>query len=491
MTFVSSHDGYNPIMDADSYKASHFLQLPPEVRRVSSYVEARSLKQYRFVEFFGLQAYLMSRLSVPVTRDHIAEAREIIPAHGLPFNEAGWQRIVDVHGGYLPLRIEALPEGTIAPVGVPLVQVMNTDPELPWLPAYVETPLLRSVWYPSTVATRSRFIWMVIKAALEKTCDDDRIATVLPFRLHDFGARGGSSEETVAVGGAAHLINFMGTDTMGALRFVRRYYPGPDEAFMPGYSIPAAEHSTITSWGRTREIDAYRNMLDKFAKPGALVAVVSDSYDLMHAIDVIWGEQLKSEIEASGATVIIRPDSGNPKTVPVEAVERLGAKFGVTVNSKGYKVLPDCVRVIQGDGINELTIIAILASLKAKGWSAENIAFGMGGELLQTPNRDTLGFAMKTNAVQLDNGNWQDVYKQPKDDNGKSSKRGVQSVVDDFGRLKAVRRDSLLDGCANNLLQPVWENGAHLKMWSFSDVRANAQLKASELWSQHGVPAQD
>ena len=36
----------------------------------------------------------------------------------------------------------------------------------------------------------------------------------LPFKLHDFGARGVSSLESAMLGGMAHLVNFRGTDTL-------------------------------------------------------------------------------------------------------------------------------------------------------------------------------------------------------------------------------------------------------------------------------------
>ena len=81
--------------------------------------------------------------------------------------------------------------------------------------------------------------------------------------------------------GAAHLVNFMGSDTMAALLLHRKFYNAP----MAGFSIPAAEHSTITSWGRDNEIEAYRNMLRNFAKPGATVAVVSDSWNIYNAVE--------------------------------------------------------------------------------------------------------------------------------------------------------------------------------------------------------------
>jgi hypothetical protein len=76
-------------------------------------------------------------------------------------------------------------------------------------------------------------------------------------------------------------------------------------------SIPAMEHSTVTSWGRDREEDSFRNMLTKHAKPGGLVACVSDSFDI-YAACKLWGTKLKDDVIKSGATIVVRPDSGDP-----------------------------------------------------------------------------------------------------------------------------------------------------------------------------------
>jgi nicotinamide phosphoribosyltransferase len=43
----------------------------------------------------------------------------------------------------------------IAPSSVPLAQVVNTDPRMPWLATFIETALLRAIWYPTTVGTLS------------------------------------------------------------------------------------------------------------------------------------------------------------------------------------------------------------------------------------------------------------------------------------------------------------------------------------------------
>ena len=272
----------NLILNTDSYKFSHFLQYPPGTSAISAYIETRGHQDQADVLFFGLQMFLKEYLGKPVTRADIDEAEAIVTAHGLPFHRAGWTRIVEQFGGYLPLEIQALPEGTLVRRGVPMVQVVNTDPHAFWLTSYIETALLRAVWYPSSVASNARKVKQIIRPMLEKTCDDPE--AVLPFRLHDFGARGVGAFEQAGIGGAAHLVNFMGTDTVTGVLYARRYYG----AEMAGFSIPASEHSTMTAWGVGREADAYANMIDRFAGVG-MFAVVSDSYDINYAVSEIWG----------------------------------------------------------------------------------------------------------------------------------------------------------------------------------------------------------
>jgi nicotinamide phosphoribosyltransferase len=316
------------------------------------------------------------------------------------------------------------------------------------------------------VATISHHVRGIISTFLDKTCDDP--APVLPFRLHDFGARGTTSFEQAGIGGLAHLVNFMGTDTVSGIVYARRHY----HEKMAGFSIPAAEHSTMTSWGEEHEVDAYRNMIHQFGGPGKLVAVVSDSYDLYRAVREIWGKTLKHEVETMGGTLIVRPDSGDPTVVPIDAIDMLGESYGYTTNAKGYRVLNPCVRVIQGDGVTPDSIKIILERLTRKGWSAENIAFGMGAGLLQKLTRDTLRFAMKANARLDDGDQWTGVNKDPKTDPGKASKRDRQAVVLDHGELDAVSLEDL--GTRKNWLQPVWKNGELLVDWTLAEVRARA-----------------
>jgi len=405
----------NILLNTDSYKTSHFRQYPPGTEYVYSYIEARS-GQVPYVIAFGLQAFIKEYLQKPFFQEDIDEAEYVFSSHGVPFNREGWEYILEEHGGYLPLEIRMVEEGTKVPIRTVIATMVNTDPKVPWLTNYMETAILRAIWYPTTVATNSHFAKVEMMKYWEKTSDAP--VESLDFKLHDFGARGVSSNESAALGGMAHLINFMGTDTVAGLIAARDYY----DAGICGFSIPAAEHSTITSWGIENESAAYKNMIEAF--PDApIVAIVSDSYDLKNAVENIYGNELKSVIEESGKTVVIRPDSGYPPEIVVETILGLMKNFGCATNSKGYKVLPDCVRVIQGDGITNESLKDILKYMEENKLSIDNIAFGMGGGLLQQCNRDTYGFAMKCSAICV-NGVWKDVFKNPKTDPGKASKSG-------------------------------------------------------------------
>lgn len=460
----------NFLLDTDSYKASHAFQYPPGTTKVFSYIESRGGRFDRTV-FFGLQMYLKRYLSKPITQEMVEDAADFWAAHGEPFNREGWEYIVNQHGGRLPVVIRAPREGSVIPTHNVLLTIENTDPKCFWLTSFLETALLRAVWYPTTVSTLSWHAKQIIRDALERSSDDPE--GQLPFKLHDFGARGVSSKESAGIGGAAHLVNFMGSDTVTGILYAREFYGAP----MAGFSIPAAEHSTITSWGRSREAQAYANMLAQFGKPGALFAVVSDSYDIMNAAREIWGGELRQVVMDSGSTLVVRPDSGDPLVVPVDVVEALGERFGYTINSKGYKVLPSCVRVIQGDGITVESLPKILENLLARGWSADNMAFGMGGGLLQMVNRDTQKCAMKCSAALID-GEWVDVFKDPITDPGKKSKKGQVMLWTSGGEYETstTRPTRWTDRGVSwePALIDVWKNGDLLMDVTFDEVRATS-----------------
>ena len=379
----------NLIISTDSYKITHPFQYPENMTYMHNYIESRG-GLYGYVKFFGLQYYLMKYLSKEITHEMIDEAKEICKLHGLPFYEKGWRYIVEKLGGNLPLKIRAVPEDSIVKNHNVLVTVESTDKNAVWVVDWAETILLK-IWYPITVATFSYKIKQIIKYFLEKTSDN--VMSELPTKLFDFGYRGVFSEESAGIGGMAHLTNFERSSTLNALIFARKYYGEK----MAAHAIPESDHSTMTSWTKKHEKEAYANMLDKF--PEGTVSIVLDSYDFFNAVENIIGKDLQEKISARNGTVTIRPDSGDAMTNVLFALESLEKNFGCTVNSKGYKVI-NKIRILQGDRVNGNMVYNIYKALSENNYSAENVIFGCGGSLLQgnensSINRDTHKSAMK------------------------------------------------------------------------------------------------
>lgn len=446
----------------DAYKVSHYRMYPKGTEEMSFYFESRGGRWNRSL-FFGLQYYLKTLYSKKVTKSDVQEADSFWTAVLGPdvFNRKGWDYIVDHCGGYLPIKIEAVEEGTVLPTSNVLFQVKNTDPNTFWLPGWLETTISQT-WYPTTVATLSYVCKKIILNALEKTGTPE----LLPFKLHDFGFRGTSSIESAGIGAMAHLMNFKGTDTSIGSVFAKQYYNAEDDC---GLSIPASDHSCITSWGREHEGDAYENVLDEYLKTGSIVACVSDAYDIYSAVEHLWGERFNKRIVESGGTLVVRPDSGNPVNVVCTVINKLMDKFGYSVNEKGYKVLPEYIRVIQGDGVDENSIKDILFEMEIQKLSADNVAFGMGSCLLQNLNRDTLCFAMKCSSITV-NGKTRDVYKAPVTDTWKTSKRGELALIESKGAWKTVRKTDLEESGFENKLVNVFENGQILKEYTQEDI---------------------
>lgn len=449
----------NTLLLTDSYKVTHFNAYPPGMTDMFSFFESRGGK-YSETVFFGLQYFLKKYLETPITQVDVEEAASLYKAHfGMELlNYDGWSYIAQKLGGRLPVRIRAVPEGSVVPTKNVLMTVESTDPKVPWVVNYLEG-LLSQVWYPTTVATQSREMKKDILVGLHVSGDPSTIG----FKLHDFGFRGSTSPESAALGGAAHLVNFLGTDTVPALVMLRDYYESP----CAGFSIPAAEHSTITSWLRENEGTAYRKMLD--VNPEGLVAIVADSYDVYNACENLFGGELKDQILSRDGVLVCRPDSGEPTKVLPRILSILADRFGHTVNAKGYKVLNPKVRVIQGDGIDADSLMPIMKAVTKAGWSIDNLAFGSGGGLLQKVNRDTQKFAFKCSAVKID-GTWREVLKDPITDPGKKSKAGR------LGYKNGKTIASLGQDYDPGDLITVYENGQVVTHYTLEDVRSRAAL---------------
>jgi len=462
----------NKLLLTDSYKFTHWKQLPPNTTELSSYFESRG-GEYPYNVWMGAQAIAQNYFAGQfVTKDNIDEADDLTAQHfrqkGL-FNRAGWTHILERYDGRLPLEIRAVKEGSKIPVHNVLTTVRNTDPLVPWLPNYIESTFTH-VWSATTTATLAHAIKCDLKKHLLKTADD---LSGLNYMLHDFGYRGASTVESAAFRGCGHLTSFHGTDNFPAIMMARHNYG----AGMPAFSIPAAEHMTITSWGKHRELAAYRNLLTVY--PEGHVSIVVDSYNTYDACFSDLGISLRDLIQNRKGTVVVRPDSGNPVNVVMAVLMILGERFGYSNNSKGYKVLPSYIRVIQGDGVNRKSINKILDRMAQSGWSADNIVFGMGGALLQEGTRDTHKFAFKAcyGIIDSDGVN---IFKQPFTDPGKNSKTGkmrLRKNPDGSYGTDCMTQYNYNLGLGNDELETMFLDGEMTRVQTLDEIRTLAEVE--------------
>lgn len=146
--------------------------------------------------------------------------------------------------------------------------------------------------------------------------------------------------------------------------------------------------------------------------------------------------------------------------------------FGTTKNKKGYKVINGAA-CIQGDGIDKAVVKKILDAALAEGFSAQNIAYGMGGGLLQKVNRDTMSFATKLSYIEYADGRRHDIMKLPKTDAGKTSLPGLLRVKrDPQTGLEVVLPRSPDDESydENDILRPVYDMRPLTNKWDDFDT---------------------
>lgn len=474
----------NIILDTDSYKNDHQRMLPPTTKEIYSTVVPRKANQYTDkIKVFGQQYLLKHYLTEQLTQTMINEAQIEIEEQGYHFNRERWEYILTKYNGYLPLEIKAIPEGAYIPVGLPIMTIRNTDHNCAWLVSYIETMLHRIMWKMTTVASIATELYYYLDNTLFKHTGQRGNAI---YSLHNFGSRGADSYESDVMSGMAHLASgFRGTDCLQANRNIKHYY-NTNEAF--GSSVLATEHCNICAFSDTAlrdDFNAADKMLDvldeaitQFKQTGKglpIMSILGDTYDIYRFTGEYLGVKLKErvlQVGKKGGRLVLRPDSGVPEEVSVKCVEILMDKFGYTTNQYGYKVLPDFLRVLQGDGINTSSIREIIRCLEEKKISLENMVFGMGGGLTHEASRDEFSFSMKSTAI-LDGNNWRDLFKDPVTDKGKMSLKGRITAYKDTetGKIFADRLESQDSNPSwVNIMETIYLNGMITKQYTFEEI---------------------
>ena len=469
----------NLLTQTDVYKFGHRNQYPPGTEFISSYLESRGSEfdDWEQVVFFGLQYYLETYLREAITTNDVHEFLDVAEAIlGVRLPDKQLFELVEC--GCLPVSIRALPEGAVAKPHVPLMTIENTRPGFGWFVNYLET-LLMKLWSPITVASHGLQYRRLFEKFADLTCDElDHV----PFQMHDFGYRGVSSEESAAIAGAAHLVNFQGTDNTAAFVLLARVYNG-GRLNGVGTSVPASEHSVMCAWSpENDDRAAVENMLKIY--PTGIVSIVADTFDLWRVVCDYIGGEFKDLVLARDGKTVIRPDSGDPAKivcgdpnandprVRAGVLRLLDDAFGSTVNSKGYRVLNPKVGLIYGDGIHFDRAQEILEQMKSLGYASSNIAFGSGGRLLNYWSRDTLKMAIKASWCSV-NGVDRDLQKSPVTGRNKKSKRGRLRVDLIDSKWKVTERCTASQA-AGGALEEVYREG-RVAETTLSDVRTRVQ----------------
>ncbi len=474
----------------DFYKTDHRRQYPADTEFVYSNWTARysRLPDIDRVVVFGIQYFVLEFLQKRFGEFFQSPRAATLAKYQRRMDNAlGKDAVTTEHLaalydlGYLPVRIKALPEGTLCPLRVPMLTIVNTKPEFYWVTNFLETLLSNVIWHPMTSATIAHRYRQILDKFAAETSDTPEF---VDWQGHDFSMRGQASLESAAASGAGHLLSFTGTDTIPAIDFLEEYYGADCEKELIGGSVPATEHSVMCTGGKETELETYRRLITE-VYPKGIVSIVSDTWDFWQVLYETL-PKLKSEIMARDGKLVIRPDSGDPVKIicgdsdadsetaaRMGTVETLWHTFGGTTNSKGFKQLDPHVGVIYGDSITVERCIAICERLKEKGFASTNVVFGIGSYTYQYVTRDTFGFAMKATWAQRA-GQPVELWKTPITDDGvKFSARGLLRVNGDLSLTEQATVVEELGGA----LHTIYEDGTILRLETLGEIRNRLKSK--------------
>lgn len=481
------------ILLTDGYKLDHRRQYPEGTEFVYSNWTPRSCQYFPEANegtvVFGIEYFIKKYLLEEFNKNFFNRTKEeVIEEFSrrintfLGPNQVGIEHISALHDlGYLPIEIKALPEGSLCPIGVPVLTIVNTEPEFFWITNYLETLMSACLWLPMTSATSARLYKKRLMEHAFKTGFHNQPG--LDFLCHDFSMRGMAGIEAAVMSGLGHLTSFTGSETIPALEAAEEYYNADADSELLAGTVPATEHSVMCAGGMDDEFETFKRLITEIY-PTGIVSIVSDTWDFWQVITE-YMPRLKDTIMSRDGRVVIRPDSGDPVKIICGdpeadpnspeykgAYQLLGEIFGTTVNENGYKVLDTHIGLIYGDSITLERQDQIYSQLEDKGFAATNLVLGIGSYTYQFKSRDSLGFAMKATWCQI-NGEAKEIFKNPKTDSGmKKSLKGLLQVYKEDGVYKVkdqVSKEEEQQGC----LRTVFKDGMLYKTEFLDTIRQN------------------
>ncbi len=485
----------NPIFGIDFYKAGHvkqyrkglkkiFVNMTPRGTRIPGQRHVVTMNQQFYVKDYLQHQFNEFFFKVPRAQV-LAEYRELL-TECLGDQQPDVSHIDELHKlGHLPIDIWAVPDGTAVGLNVPLMVMTNTRDQEFWLPNYLEDLTSVAQWIGCTSATKAQRMRAIMTSYAIQAGERD--LSYIDYQGHDFSMRGMEGLEGCILSGMGHLTSFRGTDTVPAIKAIRKYYHTPLGQI--GGSVPATEHSVVCAGGHDGEFETFRRLICDIY-PTGILSLVSDTWDLWRVLtDYI--PRLREQILARNGKIVIRPDSGDPvdivcgdKSAPTDspayqgALRLLAQALGVEDSGMGRLPVIRNAAVIYGDSITEERCDAILnRCINELGLSPRNVVFGIGSYTYQAVTRDTHNFALKATGVIDEHDNVLDIFKAPVTDTScKRSHRGIPCVYEsEFGNVFNCVTEgndpSMLDKCG---FEKIFSDGTVLVDRTFGEVRENA-----------------
>lgn len=472
---------------ADTYKNTNPDAMPEGLIKLTSYITPRKsmFKNIDKVVFFGLQGFIQEFLIDLVNETFFKRDKEEVLAEYKLYLDAqiGEQsydlsRIAALHDlGYLPIKMKALPEGSLVNMGVPCIELTNTHPDFAWVVQWIECIAQSELFGTCNWATMAHEYRKLANDFYEKTTDGANPA----MAMADFGFRGLGVDNGIRAS-SSWLLSFDKTSTIPAMQYIDKMYNAECAKNHIGIGAVSLEHATVCSNLAICETEEslLRRLLTTVYKDTSF-SYVSDSFDYWSLVNDTL-PKLKKEIMEHNGKFLVRPDSGDIVEISVKTVQKLYEIFGGSVNSKGYKELNPKVGIIYGDGCQYSKIEEIWTKLEKLGFAADTILFGVGAfsfTAMCTPEdgmvcltRDTFGFAMKSSDCVI-NGKEYTIQKNPKTDQNhlKKSHKGLCCVTkdgDDYVCHDGYTSETLP---ADNLLITVYRDGQFVRTTNFADIR--------------------
>lgn len=472
---------------ADTYKNTNPDAMPEGLIKLTSYITPRKsmFKNIDKVVFFGLQGFIQEFLINLVNETFFKRDKEEVLAEYKSYldTQIGEQsydlsRIAALHDlGYLPIKMKALPEGSLVNMGVPCIELTNTHPDFAWVVQWIECVAQSELFGTCNWATMAHEYRKLANKFYEKTTDDANPA----MAMADFGFRGLGVDNGIRAS-SSWLLSFDKTSTIPAMQYIDKMYNAECAKNHIGMGAVSLEHATVCSNLAICETEEslLRRLLTTVYKDTSF-SYVSDSFDYWGLVNDTL-PKLKKEIMEHNGKFLVRPDSGDIVEISVKTVQKLYEIFGGITNSKGYKELNPKVGIIYGDGCQYSKIEEIWTKLEELGFAADTILFGVGAfsfTAMCTPEdgmvcltRDTFGFAMKSTDCVI-NGKEYTIQKNPKTDQNhlKKSHKGLCCVTkdgDDYVCHDGYTSETLP---ADNLLMTVYRDGQFVRTTNFADIR--------------------